>query len=330
MVFKTCIFVLLICFFIVPLNAPAFGEARPYGRQERFDFEGKSLSAPTPTLMAPLRTGGNNLFHSLILIPTLETAELLDEGQTYLQSGIDRATGDFTKDKNGWLLDYEAHLIEAFVDLRYGISERLEIKAGLTGGILNEAGNELVLLENNTGYLAGEREFGLSDVILGIKFRLIESSDNESEFPYTSTLGIWLKQPLAKNENVLSSGGTDLAIAYIETDKIEEDLYVHTQIGYTLTGTETVFEKNLDISNTLFYGAGLSWHYSENLALIGQIQGNTNAFGKIKSLNKHPLAVQGGFRYRRDKRFFIEGSIGFGLNTESADSTMMFSLGMIL
>lgn len=314
---KTYMFILVIFLVTIPLYA-----------QESLLLRDEPVPESTPILMAPLRTGGNNLFHSLILIPPLESAERIATGKGYLQSGLDYATGNFTKDKSDWLFDYDANLIEAFVDFRYSFSKRSEVKLSLTGGVLAEDERELRLLKNNTGYLAGERHLGLSDLLLGIKFHLMESSGQEEEFPYTSALGIWLKKPLADKENVLSSGGTDLAIAYIETDKIDVDLYVHTQIGYTFVGEENVFREDVEISDTLFYGVGVS-QYFENLVLVGQIQGNLNAFEEIKALNKHPLSVQGGFRYSKDGRFFTEGSIGFGLNDESADFTMMLSLGKV-
>lgn len=278
-------------------------------------------------LTAPLRTGGNNLLHSLILIPTLESAELMGPGKGYIHAGFDYAVGNFRKENKTWLLDYDANLSEKFVDIHYGVSDRTELMLSLTDGVLAQDERDLVLLKGNAGYFSGERSAGLSDLVVGLKFRLMESTDETEGMPFTSSLGIWLKHPLAQKENILSSGRTDLAIAYMETDKIMENIFVHTQIGFTITGQENVFKENINIANPIFYGAGISWLVTKDTALIGQIQGNTNAFREIKVLTQNPLAVQGGFRYSADKRFFAEGSIGCGLNEASSDFTMMFSLG---
>ena len=281
-------------------------------------------------LTAPLRTGTNNLLHSLILIPPLESAELMEIGKGYIHAGLDYAVGNFKKENGPWFLDYDANLTELFVDVRYGVSKTTEFKAGLTSGVLAEDKRELVLLNGNLAYFSGNRDIGLSDLYMGLKFRLMGSPNafGEAEgLPYTGSLSLQLKYPLAEKEDVLSSGGTDLSIAYVETDKITENTFVHTQIGVILTGEATVFDESLSISNPIFYGAGISSLVTKDTALIGQIQGNLNAFREIKVLNKNPLSVQGGFRYTPDSRFFTEGSIGFGLNSASSDFTMMFSLG---
>jgi hypothetical protein len=70
---------------------------------------------------------------------------------------------------------------------------------------------------------------------------------------------------------------------------------------------------------------GISWLATKNTVLIGQIQGNLNAFKEIDALNQHPLSIHGGFRY--SDRYFTEASIGLGLNEVSADFTLMFSAG---
>jgi len=316
---------------IVPLNANSDG-ANERNNSESILYQ----NGPELILTSPLRTGGNNLFHSLILIPTLESAELMEIGKGYIHAGFDYAVGNFRKDNGTWLLDYDANLTESFVDINYGISNKTELMLSLTDGILAQDKRDLLLLKGNLGYFSGTRSTGLSDLVMGLKFHLmgspctrtVQGSSDETEgMPYTSSLGIWLKYPLAKKENILSSGGTDLSIAYIETDKIMENIFVHTQVGFTLTGDENVFEESIGISNPIFYGTGISWLVSKDTALIGQIQGNLNAFKGIKVLNKNPLSVQGGVRYTLDNRFFTEGSIGFGLNDASADFTMMFSLG---
>jgi len=337
----TIILILCVSAVIVPLNANSDGANERNNSEPTLYQNGTGL-----TLTSPLRTGTNNLFHSLILIPTLEPAELMEIGKGYIHAGFDYAVGNFRKDNGTWLLDYDANLTKSFVDIHYGVSNKTELMLSLTDGILAQDKRELLLLKGNLGYFSGTRSTGLSDLVMGLKFHLmgssctspdtsgsrsretVQGSSDETEgMPYTSSLGIWLKYPLAKKESILSSGGTDLSIAYIETDKIMENIFVHTQVGFTLTGDENVFKESIGISNPIFYGTGISWLVTKDTALIGQIQGNLNAFKEIKVLNKNPLSVQGGVRYTLDNHFFTEGSIGFGLNDASADFTMMFSLG---
>jgi hypothetical protein len=282
-----------------------------------------------PTLYAPLKMGGNNLLHSLILIPQLESAELTPPGKSYIQSGMEYDTGNFRREKKDWLFDYDANLIETFVNMRYGVSNNTELSLNITRGSLVQDKRDLLLFKDNFGYFSGERSAGLSDLVLGVKLRLMGSSKEEDEMPYTSSLGVWWKKPMAKKENVLSSGGNDFAIAYIETSKISENLFTHTQIGITFTGKENVFKDDISISNPVFYGAGLGFIISPDTVLIGQVQGNTNAFDKIKALDKNPLSVQGGFRYNADNHIFAEFGAGFGLTDASSDFTTAFSVGLM-
>lgn len=311
---KQFIWVLVILTTVIPL-IPAEPEEKPTGNDA------------TSLLGSPLRSGGNNLFHSLILIPPLETAEILSPRRGYLRTGVDFASGSLKDENKNWLLDYDANLFEGFIDMHYGLANGAEIQVTLTAGVLAEGEGNLVLLEDNFSYLAGERGLGLSDLIIGAKIPLAKSADEEN-FPYKSALGFWSKLPLAEEENLLSSGGIDLAISYLETTRIDDLTWLHLQIGFTYTGEEEVFKRNIRINNPLLYGAAITHQSSENTALICQVQGNLNAFTEIKTLNQNPLLIQAGFRHL-GRDFFIEGGLGWGLNDESADVTLMFSIGQM-
>ena len=297
-----------------------------FGEEEKNKVS--QIHGSNPILYAPLKMGGNNLLHSLILIPQLEPAELVPFRKGYLQGGMEYNTGNFRREKKSWLLDYDANLIESFVNIRYGASPNTELSLNITRSSLNQDNRDLLLLRGNTGYFSGERNAGLSDLVFGAKFGIVSSSEND-ELPYSGALAVWWKKPLADKENILSSGGNDLAIAYMETNKIAKNIFSHTQLGITFTGEENVFKNDIAISNPVFYGAGLGFITSENISLIGQIQGNTNAFGKIKPLDKNPLSIHGGFRYGIENRVFGEFGAGFGLTDASSDFTMAFSAGMM-
>ncbi len=294
-----------------------------------------SESDVSACLKSPLRMGNNNLLHSLILIPSLESAERLNEGAKVLQTGVEYTRFAFKEEKDNWLMDYNATLKKGFIDYRIGLSKSTEFRLGLTAGILAEGKRNLLLLDGNTGYLSGDRGMGLSDLVLGIKHKLWESLGADEEIPYTSALSIQFKKPFGNEEDLLSSGGNDVSIAYLETDKIDDATFAHFQAGYTFTGKATAFSQDLrDIANPLFYGAGISWLVSENTALIGQVQGHGNAFREVKALSRNPIAVQCGFRYKLPKgqdeqRYIIDMGFGWGLNEDSADFTMMFSLGKV-
>ncbi|MBI4835380.1 MAG: hypothetical protein HY811_11275 [Planctomycetes bacterium] len=285
-------------------------------------------------LKAPLRMSNNNLLHSLILIPPLESAERINEGTKVFQTGVEYTRFAFKNDKDSWLMDYNASLKNGFIDYRVGLSKSMELRLDLTGGILAEGKRELLLLDGNAGYLSGDRGLGLSNLVLGIKHKLWESLGADEEIPYTSALSIQFKKPFGNEEDLLSSGGNDVSIAYLETDKIDEATFAHFQLGCTFTGKATAFSQDLDIANPLFYSAGISWLVSENTALSGQLQGHGNAFREIKTLTRNPITVQCGFRYKLpqgqdERQYIIDTGFGWGLNGDSSDFMMMFSLGKV-
>ncbi|MFH1228787.1 MAG: hypothetical protein V1701_12935 [Planctomycetota bacterium] len=286
---------------------------------------------PTPATdsirLGPLMTGGNNLFHSLILIPPLESAQLINPGKGYISAGVNYDNSHFSKQSSGWILDYDGRLIEGFLDVRYGVSAELETRATVTGGTLFENERSLVLAKNGIPCLSGNRGIGPSDLIVGIKYNLTEPGLGLSETPSKNALKISLKLPLADKNDLLSSGGIDLAMAYLGDYRLDDTTCAHYQIGYTITGNQNVFDHRVDLDNSFFYGAGISWLVIEDTAIIAQIEGNTTAYDSIKVLKANPMTIHGGFRYSEDGILFTEGSIGFGLNDSSSGLILMFSAG---
>ncbi|MFA5794845.1 MAG: DUF3187 family protein [Candidatus Brocadiia bacterium] len=285
------------------------------------------MSVPESIRMGPMMTSGNNLFHSLVLVPALESARLIEPDRGYISAGLNYDNSQFSKQSPDWLVDYDARLIEGFLDIRYGVSEEIEARVTITGGALFEDAHNLVLSKNSVSYLAGNRGIGPSDMIIGIKYNLTEPELGSAQQLSANALKVSLKMPVADKKDLLSSGGIDLAAAYLGTYQIDEATRVHYQVGYTITGTENVFSHNVNIDNLFFYGAGVSWLMLEDTAIIAQIQGNTTAYDSIKPLKANPLTIHTGMRYSEDGLLFTEGSLGFGLNDSSSGLILMFSVG---
>lgn len=278
-------------------------------------------SEETTLFMAPIQAGGNNLFHSLILIPTLENAETIKTSYAYVRGGAEYTMGNFSDNRGAWKVDYNAALVESYLSFRYGFAERLELRARLTGAALAEE-NAVTLFKSATQYLSGNGGIGVSNMVIGVK--IPHRGQNALS---AQSLGLSLKIPLSPKDNMIDSDSTDIAISYFYSYKIKPDLYLHSYLGYTLAGKIDVFDHLFNPSDVIYYGAGLSWRAADSLVWINQIQGNNNAFREIDALTKAPLTLQTGLRYSEDGKFFNEISFGAGLNKGSADFTLSLSMG---
>lgn len=276
----------------------------------------------TTLFMAPIQAGGNNLFHSLILIPPLENAEIVKTSYTYLRGGLEYTAGNFFGNRNGWGADYNAALAEAYLDCRYGFSEKLELRARLTGAALAEE-NTPVLFNGVNQYLSVNGGSGLSNLVLGVKIPHLGRNPLAAQ-----AISLSVKIPLSLKDNMLDSDSTDVAVSYFYSYKIRPELYLHSDIGYTFAGKIDVFDRLFDPADVFYYGVGLSWRVSDSLAWINQLQGNNNAFREIDAFTLAPLALQTGLRYSEDGKFFNEIGISMGLNKDSADFMLSVSMGM--
>ncbi|MBI4712295.1 MAG: DUF3187 family protein [Planctomycetes bacterium] len=282
------------------------------------------VSPSSEIFLAPLNTGGNNPLQSLVLIPPLESADTIQE--PYVRSGVEMVKGNIPAkagQTQGWLLNYDANLIEAFIDIRHLYSERVELRARVTGGVLAEDNSNIVLSKNSVNYLSGQRGIGIENLVLGAKLQLNQADT------YTNALGFYIKLPLADSQDLIDSGGRDIAVSYIQTNKISDEMLVHFQLGNTFIGKEDVFNSpsRLTEKTALFYGIGVAFMYEDEMAFILQAQGNTNVFKKIKPIDANPLTIQGGIRYSDDDEFFTDVGLGIGLNDASADFMLSISVG---
>ncbi|MFA5794213.1 MAG: DUF3187 family protein [Candidatus Brocadiia bacterium] len=275
----------------------------------------------TSFFTAPIESLNNNLFHSLIMIPSLENADTIKPSYLYLKGGGEYSTANFRSSRDGWNVNYRGVYEESFIEGRYGFAERIELRARINAAAIDE--KDTVTISNGTDqYLSGNGGIGLSNMILGIK---IPFTNQKSKI--TRALGLSLKMPLSLKDNLIDSDSTDIALSYYLTRPVKPNLYLHSYLGYVITGKVDIFSKLFNPKDVFYYGAGLSWRAADTLVWINQIQGNINAFRKIDALKKNPLTIQSGIRYSEDGRFFNEFNIGTGLNKESSDFIISLSIG---
>ncbi|MFH1228179.1 MAG: DUF3187 family protein [Planctomycetota bacterium] len=277
----------------------------------------------TSFFMSPIESLNNNLFHSLIMVPSLESADIVKPSYLYLKGGGEYSTANFRANRDGWNVDYRGAYEESFIDCRYGFAERIELRARLNAAALAEE-NTVMVSNGSTQYLAGNGGIGLSNMVLGVKIPFAKQASDE-----TQSLCLSLKMPLSLKDNLIDSDSTDIAISYYFTKPVKTDLSLHSYLGYVITGKVDIFNELFNPKDVLYYGAGLSWRAMDSLVWINQIQGNINAFREIDALRENPLTIQSGIRYSEDGRFFNEFNIGTGLNKESSDFIISLSMGMM-
>lgn len=272
----------------------------------------------------PLQTSGNDLWHSLILIPSLEGAETVKTAELYLRGGLEYATGIFSRTSGVSRVGYDAEYVRPFVEGRYGFADRIELRGRVNTGALSEY-SPLILSDNGIQHLNGnDGGIGVSNVVLGVKIPALLQGPM-----YKQSLSMSVKLPISNQKNLIDSDSVDVAITYFHTRYLRPDLTLHAYLGYTFAGKIDVFDNNFRPDDVVFYGAGLSWKLLDKLVWINQLQGNSSAFKDMAVLGAWPMMVHSGIRYSEDGKFYNEVGFGAGLNEESSDFTFTLAMGMM-
>jgi hypothetical protein len=282
-----------------------------------------------PLLCRPLRTGNNNFFHHLLLIPPLESFPLVPAGGFFFSMGIGHSYGTDATEVPG--NRFRASFSEMRVDVGWGLSRIFELRGGFNIARFSfdnlgdvRATQERIAVFPDFDFDPG---LGLGHVTLGIKIH----TRTFPEYDIGISTVLTLKIPVGKSD-FLTSGRGDVAMALVGTYKLSlmggTRVYFHVNAGWAFFDEENVFPQKVYINSASFYGLGIVLPLGPKLteeedgfnwAVILQCQGHENALARLDQPNSSPATVHFGLRGAFGEWFFEAGA-GFGVTKQgSAD-----------
>jgi hypothetical protein len=175
--------------------------------------------------------------------------------------------------------------------LTYGLLENLDI--GLGGEYLFFHPKE------------GEKENGLGDTELKLKYRPVDEKVWRPAFAITGTLKI----PTASKKRGLGSGQTDFGINTIVTKNLSKRIALHLNLGYTFIGEDKV-------DNELNSSLGGQFILTEKLALVGEIVHVNNLNGRQ---GDDPLSGLIGTYYLITDKIIWDAGLEIGMSKAAPD-----------
>ncbi len=282
-----------------------------------------------PMLFKPLASGSNNFFHHLLLLPPMEGRELLGVEQIRFSVGAGHSFCTDSEEKAG--NRFKASFTETRVDLGYGISSLIEVRAGFNiASFTFDNLDDVKATQDGIEVFPPDRfnpSVGLGDVLLGLKMEAVYSEKYDIGISTVLTLKI----PAGKSD-FLTSGRGDFAMALVGTYKIALHggilIFIHLNAGWAWFDEESVFKSKVYVNSASFYGlsivagprraecaepGGFEW------SVILQCQGHENAFSKLDQFNSTPVTVHAGLR-GSFAGWIAEIGAGFGVTKQgSAD-----------
>jgi hypothetical protein len=303
------------------------------------------LGIATRISLAPLVTGWNNLFHTLIHIPPFEGVRTLDDKVWYVESGYEYSLGEITSGRYGpgttdLILRYENNIYhEGYIKIAHGLLEHLEARLTISTGNLREGDGDILLVDYATSpetvYVEDyDRRADIGNLIASVKWNVFRALwDWPEKDPESGISMIFdVKIPLATNpKNFTSSGGFDFSYSLVSSFYLGKliffPLVFHGTAGLTLPVGERYFSEDVDLDPVFFAAVGADMKFAGWGVLVAQIQANTSAFTEFDPLKGLVLTHHAGIRLMVG-HFFMETSLGFPLTDTSSTLTFTLHFGL--
>lgn len=211
---------------------------------------------------------------------TTDDAWTVEKGQFQIEAGFDAARQD-NHDRE----------VSPSVTLTYGLFDQLDL--GVGGGYLFFDPKE------------GQREDGLADTEVKLKYRPLDEKDWRPAAAITGTLKI----PTASKSKGLGSNQTDFGINTIITKSFGKRLALHLNIGYTFIGEDRV-------ENEFNYSMAAQFVITDQWAFVGEIIGINNFNGRKAD---DPLSGLLGTYYLITEKLIWDAGIEIGMNKAAPD-----------
>lgn len=325
---------------LVPSGAASDASFRELGALEALRASSRTWR-PDQGRMAPLAVGNGSFLHGLIHVPPMESAWALPTNRFRLRVGQEvyaqAATGKGAPDNRFFASYQRVPLV-----LSVGMERDLEGSAYVHAARLDPDRDSGVNLLAPSGLPLTPDETPLGQRLAGggaqLKWTVLA---RDARHAALALLG-GVHMGLGGDEQLVSTGGADVHAALLFTQGLGR-LALHLNAGLVRPGeqNETLVEDPRDRaalglaqlrprSPNPFAHGGLSavWRLKaiEDLSLVAQVQGNTNAFREFGFLPHDPVVATGGARLRAFN-LTLEGSLGAGLNPGSSDLVAALQAG---
>jgi len=286
--------------------------------------------APLFTPKGPLESRNQYPIYLLFYNFTPTTAQTLPPHHFQLETGF-ALSNVFLHQANS--PDYDVRMdlevFRPFLQLRYGITERIEVGAEipfihLSEGVLDgfiswlhnllgsEGGHRAVagnykfnysFKHNGANWLSPKRgTFGLGDIALTSKFKLFSSDSYLADL----SARVALKIPSGKPQLSLGSGNWDFAFGLCFDYGLHERWVAYLNLGGVIVGQPDT-QADISVHNYFTGMLALEFLATEKLSLIAQLNHNTSLFTTgIRRVDQAGMQILGGIKYAFSPRFGIQ------------------------
>jgi hypothetical protein len=285
----------------------------PVERPERSQAKRKAKD-PWPYLaMGPYRSPRNNGWSGLLNTPPLEEALVLPPGAWLARAMVDISSSNWSSSEEGGESSFNASYLTQSLEVDYGLSEQFLVGLRLTTGELGQGGDNLIRVWEGGRQVvpSGERSFAMESLVARGKF---SGSAGFADFGVLAEI----KVPLAGDEDFLTTDSIDLGFSGILTKRWKDfTLTLNAGLVFPI-GDAGLFTEGDGLDPYFHGGLAAAVRVHDRLALLGQFEFNTGAFGELAVLDGLTvMTVSAGARYKLTPGAFLSGQLGTGLSDES-------------
>ncbi len=274
----------------------------------------------------PFPTGRNHAWHSLVHVPSLESAGPILPEFGHARLSLELASSEFEDDSQGGPTRWNADLVQETLEVNYGVDRWILLGARLTSGkIAGDRGELITVFDNGLQIVPnGTRHLSLDTFVARGKIVLDEDF---TDFGLLAEV----KVPLADEKTLLTSQTVDLAISGLMTANL--DPFVLTiNVGVTIPfGDAEIFvNKTYDELDPVVHGgAALMVALSKSFAVGAQVEASTSPFAEVTLLDERATGAYVTGRYHIEKNAFVSAVAGRGFGEMGSDLTAAVSLDVV-
>jgi hypothetical protein len=216
----------------------------------------------------------------------VDDADPADPGQCEVEAGV---CYERTPDCTHW--DYP-------VGAALGLGCGVEVGVGFGGQL-----EERVEVVEHTGSERSCTEHGVGDLVLGVKWRLINSCPLGARHALVPSV----KFPTADDDKDLGNGETDYDLTWVVSRDLGEAMGVHANLGYSWIGGG-----NDDI---LHCGVAFDWRFADALQWVGEVFAEEELTGGAQTVAQADL----GLRWTSLKCLTLDIAAGTKVSGEAPD-----------
>ena len=243
---------------------------------------------------APLALGGNDNLHGALLLPPLRSAWVLPNGTGEASFAFSTAANSVSESAGTDFVQMEGRFSEGVLRWRQGMFDfgELTLAVDSAGWGLDD---DLILLDGGTLLPEDDEDISsefLSNFQAGAKVRLYASADRT----FAAAFAVDAKFPLPDREDTLSTSGESEVAAVAMVSWNLDPIVVHANLGYVVASEYDFPGKTEDLDDVITGGIGVAYPITRRLAVVGQAQVYSSAFGFLDGLDGPVASLQAGPR----------------------------------